>query len=58
MYFATQRDEVDYNLAFIGTDFTGEYTEVFEQRYMRELYDYGYARARRGFDWSKAPPIA
>jgi hypothetical protein len=58
MYFATQRDQIDYNLAFIGQDFTGEFTEIFEQRYMRELYAYGYERARRGFEWSKAPPLA
>jgi hypothetical protein len=57
MYFATQRDEIDYNLAFIGPEFTGEFTEAFEQRYMRELYAYAYDRARRGFDWTKVPPL-
>jgi predicted patatin/cPLA2 family phospholipase len=57
MYFNTQRDGIDYNLAFISADFTGEFTEPFDQAYMRELYDYGEAQARRGFDWSKAPPL-
>ncbi|WP_368415782.1 patatin-like phospholipase family protein [Falsiroseomonas sp.] len=57
MYFTTQRDEIDYNLAFIRPDFTGVYTEPFEQSYMRELYDYGEALGRRGYEWSKVPPI-
>ena len=52
----TERDGVDFNLAFIGTDFTGTYSEPFEPAYMRALYDYAFARARRGFDWAKRPP--
>jgi predicted acylesterase/phospholipase RssA len=58
IYFATQRDGVDFNLAFIGSDFTVEYTMPFEQAYMRALYDYGFERARRGFDWTRIPPGA
>jgi predicted acylesterase/phospholipase RssA len=57
MYFTTQRDGIDYNLAFIRPDFTGVYAEPFEQSYMRELYDYGEALGRRGYDWTKAPPL-
>ena len=53
----TQRDGVDFNLAFIGRDFTGTYTEPFEQAYMRQLFDYGFEKARRGYDWVKEPPI-
>ncbi|MCZ8149814.1 MAG: patatin-like phospholipase family protein, partial [Roseomonas sp.] len=47
MYFTTLRDSIDFNLAFIGADFTEEFTEPFEQRYMRKLYDYGEAVGRR-----------
>jgi hypothetical protein len=57
MHFATQRDGIDYNLAFIRPDFTGVYTEPFEQSYMRELYDYGEALGRRGYVWAKEPPL-
>jgi predicted acylesterase/phospholipase RssA len=57
MYFVTRQDEVDYNLAFIGSDFTETFTEPFEQRYMRALYAYGFERARRGFAWWKVPPM-
>lgn len=53
----TQRDGVDFNLAFIGPDFTGTYTTPFEQAYMRQLFDHGFAKARRGYDWAKRPPV-
>ncbi|WP_198370176.1 patatin-like phospholipase family protein [Roseomonas rosulenta] len=50
------RDGIDYNLAYITRDFTGTYREPFEQAYMRALFDFGYQRARRGYDWVKQPP--
>jgi len=37
IYSAAERDRVDYNLAFIGRDFTVEYDKPFEQAYMRPL---------------------
>lgn len=57
IYAATQRDGVDFNLAFIGRDFTVEYDKPFDQAYMRPLFDYGRARALRGDAWVKRPPI-
>jgi hypothetical protein len=57
IYAQTQRDSVDYNLAYIGSDFTVEHKVPFDQVYMRALFDYGYQRARAGYRWSKAPPI-
>jgi predicted acylesterase/phospholipase RssA len=56
MFNSTLRDGIDFNLAFIGRDFTAEYTTPFDQTYMRALFDYGAERARRGFDWTKVPP--
>ena len=38
IYAAAERDGVDYNLAFIGRDFTVEYDKPFDQAYMRPLY--------------------
>jgi hypothetical protein len=32
------------------------YTQPFEQAYMRELFDFAFARAQRGYDWAKQPP--
>jgi hypothetical protein len=56
-YFVTQRDGVDYNLAYIGKDFVpppkaGE----FDQPYMRALYAYGFQQAKSGHAWHKVPP--
>jgi predicted acylesterase/phospholipase RssA len=56
MYNNTRRDGIDFNLAYISRDFDAEYATPFDQAYMRALYDYGFERARRGFDWAKAPP--
>nr|WP_210311395.1 patatin-like phospholipase family protein [Rhizobium leucaenae] len=56
MYANTQRDHVDYNLTYIGTDFTEPYPGMFDQTYMRSLFDYGYQKARNGHPWDKAPP--
>jgi predicted acylesterase/phospholipase RssA len=57
IYATTQRDGVDYNLAFIGPDFNVEHKVPFDQAYMRALFDYGYQRGRAGYPWRKAPPI-
>ena len=56
LYVAAERDGVDYNLAFIGRDFTVEYDKPFEQSYMRPLFEYGRQRALRGDAWVKRPP--
>src|SRR5882724_266816 len=56
-YFVSQRDKVDYNLAYIGTDFVApEKKGEFDQAYMRALYDYGYQQAKSGQEWHKVPP--
>jgi Patatin-like phospholipase len=52
----TQRDGVDYNLAFIGRDFDLPYGEPFEQAYMRALYEYGRRRMLAGDAWAQRPP--
>jgi predicted acylesterase/phospholipase RssA len=57
IYAAAERDKVDYNLAFIGQDFTVEYDEPFQQSYMRPLFEYGRQRELRGDAWVKRPPF-
>ena len=52
-----QRDGVDFNLAFIGADFNQVLPSPFDAAYMRALYDYGYQRGSRGYDWAKKPPL-
>jgi len=58
MYFFSRRDAMDFSLAYIGRDFTTEYREPFEPTYMQALFDYGFGRAARGFDWTIIPPGA
>jgi hypothetical protein len=55
-YFISLRDGVDYNLAYIGADFTLEKKGEFEQAYMQALFQYGYEQARAGREWHKQPP--
>lgn len=55
-YFVTKRDGVDYNLAYIGSDFTAPRPGPFDQAYMRALFDYGYGEAIAGRAWHKVPP--
>ncbi|MDR3531245.1 MAG: patatin-like phospholipase family protein [Rhodopila sp.] len=56
IYLTAMRDHVDYNLAYIGRDFTFEPKEDFDPVFMRALYDYGHAKARAGYPWAKRPP--
>jgi hypothetical protein len=56
MYNTTQADGVGYNLAYIGKDFTMTLPEPFDPGYMRALFDYGYQKARHGYDWKQKPP--
>jgi hypothetical protein len=57
IYAITQRDGIDFNLAFIGSDFNQVLPTPFDSAYMRGLFDYGYQRAQDGYDWVKKPPI-
>ncbi len=57
IYFISQRDGVDYNLAYIGSDFSEPHVADFDQPYMVALFDYGYQLGRQGYDWKKAPPL-
>jgi len=57
IYFVTQRDGVDYNLAYIGRDFSAPHAGDFDKAYMNALFDYAYQQARHGYAWKKVPPI-
>lgn len=56
IYVITQRDGIDYNLAYIGKEFDVVHKEEFDNNYMRHLYDYGYQLAIKGYPWQKFPP--
>ncbi len=53
----TARDGVDFNLAYIGRDFTVEHTEDFDPTYMRALFEYGRAQIKDGTAWKKSSPF-
>jgi hypothetical protein len=56
MYASAQRDNIGFNLAYIGSDFTKELPNPCDQAFMRALFDYGYQRARRDYGWAHEPP--
>jgi predicted acylesterase/phospholipase RssA len=53
----TARDGVDFNLAYIGRDFTVEHTDDFDPTYMRALFEYGRAQITKGTVWKKSSPL-
>jgi hypothetical protein len=57
IYLTSQRDGVDYNLAYIDADFTFPRKENFDTAYMRALFDYGHRAVLEGTVWHKAPPV-
>ena len=56
IYATAQQDKIDFNLAYIGPEFTMVHKEEFDTAYMRALYDYAYQLARKGYPWVKVPP--
>jgi predicted acylesterase/phospholipase RssA len=56
IFATTQRDGVDFNLAYIPASFTVPLTEPFEQHYMQELFNLGYEQGKQGYNWQKTPP--
>lgn len=56
IFATTQRDGVDFNLAFIPASFDFPHREEFDNAYMRALYAEGETSARQGFPWAKIPP--
>lgn len=56
IYLGAQRDQIDYNLAFIPGDFHEKPKEQFDAEYMHKLFDFGYEMAKNGYPWAKSPP--
>lgn len=56
VYAITQRDGVDYNLAFIPRTFNITPKEDFDPVYMGALFEVGYQSAVNGEQWAKYPP--
>jgi hypothetical protein len=56
IYQTARRDGVDFNLAYIGSDFSYPHKETFDPEYMKRLFDYAYRLSVKGYPWHKAPP--
>ncbi|TAK63913.1 MAG: patatin family protein [Methylobacter sp.] len=56
IYAQTQRDGIDFNLAFIPRSFNAPHKEEFDTEYMRQLFQTGYDLAVKGYLWEKTPP--
>ncbi len=56
IYALCQRDDLDFNLAYIPSTFTEPSKEGFDPLYMRKLYRLGYEMALSGYPWEKTPP--
>lgn len=56
IYLTTQRDSVDFNLAYIPASFNAPHREEFDTEFMRQLYALGYDMAAKGYPWQKTPP--
>jgi hypothetical protein len=56
IYLMSQRDSVDYNLAYIPESFKAVHKEDFDTEYMRQLFELGYELGVNGYPWAKYPP--
>jgi hypothetical protein len=57
IYTVTQRDSVDFNLAYIPPTFKTPHKSDFDTNYMRALFDVGYSLSEKGYSWTKKPPV-
>ncbi|MDT8377861.1 MAG: patatin-like phospholipase family protein [Desulfotignum sp.] len=58
IYFLTQRDGVEFNLAFIPETFTAQPKESFDKDYMKQLFKLGYNESISGYQWiTRSQPV-
>lgn len=56
IYLTSQRDQIGFNLAFIGPDFNVPHQHEFDRTYMDALYGYGHRLGAAGYPWMHTPP--
>ncbi len=56
IYLEARQPGFDFNLAYIPNDSKEKAKELFDQFYMRKLFDLGYRMALLGYPWEKTPP--
>lgn len=56
LYIFSQKEECDFNLAYIPEDYTPDAKEFFDIEEMQRLFDLGYKEAIGGYPWHSTPP--
>jgi len=56
IFLLARRDGLDFNLAYIPSDFNARQKEIFDPEYMQNLFDLGYRMGKAGYPWTKVPP--
>ncbi len=56
IYAAAKRDGMEYHLAYIPDNFDQEKEEVFDLKYMNNLFQLGYKMGKQGYSWKRVPP--
>ena len=56
LYAFAKRNNMDYNLTYIPTDFPDASTQAFDPAYMGKLFDLGFQMESAGNPWKKEPP--
>ena len=56
IFVTTQKDGIDFNLAYIPPTFSTPHEEEFDTNYMQQLYAVGRQAAQVGYKWEKFPP--
>jgi hypothetical protein len=57
LYNTAKRDGIDYNLAYIETDFSATRNDPFDPEYMKALFEYAYKKGKQNSFWHKEPPV-
>ncbi len=56
IYLIAERDDADFNLAYIPASFDAPHREEFDTEYMKALFQVGHDMAVQGYPWEKQPP--
>lgn len=55
LYTYTQRDNIEYNLAYVPENFREKPNAMFDKTYMNKLFALGYHLGKSGYQWSHYP---
>ncbi|MFA4981440.1 MAG: patatin-like phospholipase family protein [Candidatus Omnitrophota bacterium] len=56
LYATAKKRGLDFNLAYIPSDFKPDPKELFDKKEMQRLFKRGYDDAVNGYEWHKTPP--